>query len=71
MISERLREGALDIDRDGTPSQAGLTPEELREFADVTDALVAALERIEFNWDGEPEDMDEAREALALARRKG
>jgi hypothetical protein len=29
--------------------------------------MLAALKRIVLNWDGEPEDMDEAREAIAKA----
>lgn len=35
----RLRESAAEIDRDGTPSQVGLTPTELLEIARAIEVL--------------------------------
>ena len=43
-IVERLREAAQEIDNDGTPSQVGATPDELREAA-------AEIERLR-EWEG-------------------
>lgn len=43
-ISERLRESAQQIDNDGTPSQVGMSPDELRAVADVFVYLAYALE---------------------------
>ena len=40
----------------------------VKESHDVIRDLYRALAKIEHDWDGEPEDMEEAREALRKAR---
>lgn len=53
-----------------TKGGAWISTDEARANARLIAAapdLLAALKRIELGWDGEPEDMDEAREAIAKA----
>lgn len=44
--AKRLRSSALKIEADGTPSQVGMSPEELRDAADAMDDLRRSLGRI-------------------------
>jgi hypothetical protein len=45
-LCEKLRNGAVAIDIDGTPAQAGPYPDELREIADTLERQAAEIERL-------------------------